>query len=192
MQLIHQKVAQPKPDALSASSLPLSIQHRYQTGSRKASVQSNGADICLCFPPDRNWHKINDSKVDYSADWGRGRLGTYQGLSPAGLYWSLAHLVQCRPNGPSWTWTQIWVQACMPDYSVNWTARSRAIQGWQRFQWCSSLTWRWPRRSHGPFGLKSAIEHWPSSMDPRQSTEKPLHEAMADRTSPVILSERFI
>ena len=40
-----------------------------------------------------------------------------------------AYLVQCGPDEPNWTWTQIWVQGCMPDYSLNWTARSSAIQG---------------------------------------------------------------
>ena len=59
----------------------------------------------------------------------------------------------------------------MPDYSLNWAARSSAMQGWQRCQWCSSPTWRWPNRSRGSFGLKSAIEH------AKQSAEKPLHEA---------------
>ena len=24
--------------------------------------------ICICLPPDRTWHKINDSKVDYGGD----------------------------------------------------------------------------------------------------------------------------
>ena len=23
-------------------------------------------DICLCLPPDRTWHKVNDPRVDYS------------------------------------------------------------------------------------------------------------------------------
>ena len=64
-----------------------------------------------------------------------------------GLCWSSAHLVQCEPDEPSWTWTQIWAQACMPDYSLNWTARFSVIQEWQRCQWCSSLTRRWPSRS---------------------------------------------
>ena len=40
--------------------------------------------------------------------------------------------------------TQIWVQARMPDYSLNWTAKS---QGWQRYQWYSSPSQRWPSRS---------------------------------------------
>ena len=106
--------------------------------------------------------------------WGF-RLGTSRGLSPAGLCWSSASLVQCGSDEPSLTWTQIWVQACMPDYSLNWTARSRAIQGWQKCQWCSLPTQRCPSQSGGPFDLKFAIEHWPSDTDTRQSTEKPLH-----------------
>ena len=48
--------------------------------------------------------------------------------SCTGLCWSLAHLMQCRPDELSWTWTQTWVQAWMLDYSLKWTARSSAIQ----------------------------------------------------------------
>ena len=77
--------------------------------------------------------------------------------------------MQCGPDEPSWTWTQIWVQAHMPDYSLNWTARSSAIQKWQRCQCC-----RWPSRSR---------EHWLSGTDARQSAEKLLHKAAADHTS---------
>ena len=51
---------------------------------------------------------------------------------------------------------------------------SSAIQGWQ---WCSSPIQRWPSRSWGPFDFKSAMEHWPSGTDARQSAEKPLFEA---------------
>ena len=45
----------------------------------------------------------------------------------------------------------------IPDYSLNWTARSSAIRRWQKCQWCSSPTRRWPSRSRRPFGLKSAF-----------------------------------
>ena len=100
-----------------------------------------------------------------------------RGSSPAWLCWSKAHLVQCEPDEPSWIWTQIWVQARMPGYSLNWKVRSSDIQRWQRCRWCSSPTRRWPSRNPGPFGLKSAMEHWPSGTDARQSAEKSLHEA---------------
>ena len=85
-------------------------------------------DICHCLPPDRTWHKVNDPKVDYGGDLGRGMWGTSRGSSPAGLYWSSALLVLCGPDEPRWSWTQIWVQACMSAYSLNWTARSSAIK----------------------------------------------------------------
>ena len=49
------------------------------------------------------------------------------------------HLVQCGPDEPSWTWTQTWVKARVHNNSLNWTARSSAIQGWQ---WCSWVTRR--------------------------------------------------
>ena len=71
---------------------------------------------------------VNDPKVDYSRDLGEGRLGRSWGLSPARLCWSSAHLVQCGSDEPSLTWTQIWVWARMPDYSLNWTARFSANQ----------------------------------------------------------------
>ena len=113
--------------------------------------------ICLCLPPDRTWHKVNDPKVDYSGDLGEGKVRHEPRLKPAGLCWSSAHLVQCRPDEPSWSWTQTWVQACMPDYSLNWTTRSSAIQGGQRCQWCSLPTWRWPNWSREPYDLESAF-----------------------------------
>ena len=59
----------------------------------------------------------------------------------------------------------------MPDYSLNWTARSNAIHGGRRCQCCSLPTRGYPSRSRGPFGLKSAMEHWPSGSDAIQSTE---------------------
>ena len=100
--------------------------------------------------------RSNDPKVDYSADIGKGEAQvTSRCSSPAELCWSSAYLVQCGPDEPSWTWTQIWVQAWMPDYSLNWTARSSAIQG---VKGRSSPTRRWTSRSWGPYGLKSAIE----------------------------------
>ena len=60
---------------------------------------------------------------------GRRRSSTSRGSSPAELCWSSAPLVQCGPGEPSWMWTKTWVQARMPDYNLNWTARSSAIQG---------------------------------------------------------------
>ena len=122
-------------------------------------------DICLCLPPDKTWHKVNDLKIDYSEDLGRGRLGTSRSLSPAWLCWSSAHFLQYGPDEPCWTWTQIYVQTCMPDYRLNRT-RSSALQ---RCQWCSSPTRRWPSRSWGPFGLKYAIEHWQMPDSPLKS-----------------------
>ena len=113
--------------------------------------------ICLCLPPDRTWYKVNDPKVDYSGDFGKEKSSTSRSSSPAGLCWSSAYLVQCRLDEPSWTWTQIWVQARMPDYSLNWTARSNAIHGGQRCQSCSSHTQKWPSQSRRPYGLKSAF-----------------------------------
>ena len=33
-----------------------------------------GQFICHCLPPDRTWHKVNDSKVDYSVGLGEGKV----------------------------------------------------------------------------------------------------------------------
>ena len=48
----------------------------------------------------------------------------------------------------------MWIQVRMPDYSLNWTARSSDIQTCQGW---SSPTQMWSRRRRGPFGLKSAF-----------------------------------
>ena len=104
-------------------------------------------------------------------------LDTSRSSCSTWLCWSSASLMQCGPNRPNWIWTQIWVQARMPDYRLNWTARSSVIQSLKRWQWCSLPTRRWPSWSRGSYSLKSAIEHWPSSTDARQSAEKPLREA---------------
>ena len=66
--------------------------------------------------------------------------------------------VLCGLDEPSWTWTQIWVQACTSDYSLNWTARSSAMQGWKRCLWCSSPSHWWPSRSGG--GLSASGLPW--------------------------------
>ena len=88
--------------------------------------------ISHCLPLDRTWHTVNDLKVDYRGCWGKERLGWSQDSNPAVLCWSLAHLVQCEPDEPCRTWIQTWVQARMPDYSLNWTKRSSAIQCYQK------------------------------------------------------------
>ena len=60
--------------------------------------------------------------------------------NPAGLCWSLdamwAWWVQCEPDKPSWTLTQTWFQARMPDYSLNWTNSSTILAG----QWSFAST----------------------------------------------------
>ena len=33
---------------------------------KKKYLKEIKVDICLCQPPDRTWHKVNDPKVDYS------------------------------------------------------------------------------------------------------------------------------
>ena len=58
--------------------------------------------------------------VGLREEGGKRRGGTSQGSSPVGLCWSSAHLVQCKPDEPNWTWTQTWVRARLLDYSLNW------------------------------------------------------------------------
>ena len=82
------------------------------------------------------------------------------------------HLVPCGSDEPSWTCTQIWFQARMPDYSLNWTERSIAIQGGPRCLLCSSSTRSWPCRGRRPFGHESTMENWPFGTDARQSAEQ--------------------
>ena len=98
--------------------------------------------------------RSNYPKVDFSGGLGEGKVGHEPRLGPC---WSSNPLVQRGPDEPSWSWTQIWVQVIMLDYSLNWTVRSSAIQGGQRCQSCSSPTQRWPNRSWRPFDLESLI-----------------------------------
>ena len=101
-----------------------------QSKQAKAHHVSNNRNTRALFPP--------PTRQDLTqGQWPEGRLkvgirggertSSSQGSKPAGLSWSLAHLVLYEPDEPSWTWTQTWVQAQMPDYSLNWTTRSSAI-----------------------------------------------------------------
>ena len=80
--------------------------------------------ICLCLPPDMTWHKVNDSKVGLKWGLEEGKVGHEPRFDPC-----LATLVICSLSAMWAWWAQIWVQALMPDYSLNWTAKSSAIQG---------------------------------------------------------------
>ena len=79
-------------------------------------------NICRCLPIDKTWHKV-------SIEWvlGEGKVGHELRLEPC-LTMLVIHLEQCEPDEPRWTWTQICVQARMPDYTVNWTAKSSFIK----------------------------------------------------------------
>ena len=108
----------------------------------------------------------------------RGRTDPNRSSSTTGLGRSLVSFVQCGFNEPSWKWTPKWVLARMPIYSLNWTARSSAIQRWQRCQCYSLPTRRWPSL------LTSSL---PWSMDlpgqVSQSTEKTFApRTVADRS----------
>ena len=83
----------------------------------------------------------------------RWRSGTSRGSSPAGLCWSSAHFVQCGPDEPSWTWTQIWDQVRIPNYSLNWTARSSAIQEETKVAYLKPVAF-WPQVCHWPLTVR--------------------------------------
>ena len=108
---------------LTVSSLPWRIDMS-STDEQSAKMP----DICFCLPLYSTWHKVNDLKVNCRL--GEGKMGYQLKLEPC--------LVQSGPDKPSWSWTKIWVQARMPDYSISWTARSNAIQMRPRCLCCSS------------------------------------------------------
>ena len=91
--------------------------------------------ICLFFPPDRTRQGQR-----YKGRFTVGAKG--EGVWAWAEAWALldyaGHSVQCEPDEPSWTWTKsMGVQTGMPDYSLNWTKRSSAIQCYQ----CSLPSW---------------------------------------------------
>ena len=115
--------------------------------------------ICLCLSPDRTRQNVNDLNVDYCRGWGNRRSGSSRDSNPVGLYWSSTHLVLCEPDEPCWTWAQIWVQALMSDYSLNWTKGSSAIQCCQ-WHHRPPPQRRWPSRSWEAFDLKYILDLW--------------------------------
>ena len=118
-------------------------------------------DSCLCLRPDRTWHKVNDPKVDYSGAWRKGRSGSNRGSNLAELCKSSTHLVQCKTDEPCRTWTQTWIQAGMPNNSLNWTKWSSDIQ-------CCQWHYRQPEggsaeaRSHLASNLSLTLDTAPS------------------------------
>ena len=109
-------------------------------------------------------------RSDYSEGWGRGRSGTSRGSSPAGLCWSLAHLVQCGPGEP-----KLDMDPNMDPGTDDWLLLKldREVHCYTKV----SINRRWPSRSQGLFGFESAIDHWLSGTDAREYAEKPLREA---------------
>ena len=101
----------------------LTVRLGCQTVHWKASAGSS--DISFWLPPDRTWDKIYDPKVDYSDGLGERKVGHEPRFEPC---WCSANLLQYETDEVSWSWAQICVQERMPDYSLNWTARSSAIQ----------------------------------------------------------------
>ena len=97
--------------------------------SEGESFDFYNGEVYLSLPPTRQ-DLTQGQRLEGRLLWGFrgiGRLGTSRGSNLARLCWLSARLLQCGPDEPSWTWTQICVQARMPDYSLNWTTRSSAI-----------------------------------------------------------------
>ena len=115
MQLVQRKVAQPKLGVLFDSA-------SHQAGFDAKSMTRRSIILGFREEEGQEWAEVR-ALLDY-----RGHRST----------------VQCGPDEPRWTWILIWVQAHMPYYSLNWTAKSSAIQGWQSCQWCSLPTRKWP------------------------------------------------
>ena len=66
--------------------------------STKQLLYGHLPDICLCLPPDRTWHKVNDSKVDYSGDLREWKVGKEPRLEPC---WTMPVI---GPLSAMWTW----------------------------------------------------------------------------------------
>ena len=117
-------------------------------------------DICLCLPPDRTWHKVNDPKVDYSGGYrgGEGRaraeawaLFEYAGHRPTLYNVGLMRLVGLGPKSGARHVCLVTAQTGQQgpvlykgDKSVNVAARPP--EGG-------------PSEDRRPFGIKFTMEH---------------------------------
>ena len=84
-------------------------------------------------------------RSDYSEVKEEGDQARVEARALLDYAWLSSHLVQCEPDE----------QSGIPDYSLNGTKGSSAIQC---LPMISSNTWRWPSWSQGPFGLESVLE----------------------------------
>ena len=134
-------MVQPKPVAFRPRTCP----GRWnRTGSGRAGF------ICHSLTPDRTWHKVNDSKVGLLWKLREQGVRLDPRLERCWTILVIGSLCAMWNDDPCWTWTQMWVQARMPDYSLNWTKRSSVIL-------CLSMTsspiricsWPWNRCSSG-------------------------------------------
>ena len=80
---------QTEAGGLTPSSLPLLSWVR-TSGCARGIVQ---AHICHCLPPDRTWHKVNDS-----GGLGEGDMGYELKLEPCGTMMQLAHPKVAQPK----------------------------------------------------------------------------------------------
>ena len=157
LQLALQKVAQPKPEVFQP-----------QVGHGALTY------ICLYLPSDRTWHQANDPKVDYSGDLGEGQFRHESRLKTC---WSSAHFVQCGPDMPNRSWIQICVLARIPCYSLNWTARSSAIQKGEKLSMLHLANPKVAQPKPGAFRPQVCHETLTFRHAAGQSAEKPPREA---------------
>ena len=54
--------------------------------------------FCLCLPPDRTWHKVNDPKVELLSGFGERKVGHEPSLEPC---WTMLVI---GPFSAMWTW----------------------------------------------------------------------------------------
>ena len=68
--------------------------------------------------PDRTSQNVNDPKVGSKWGLGEGKIQARAEARAQLFYAGHRPTVQWGPDDPSWSWTQIWAQARMPDYSI--------------------------------------------------------------------------
>ena len=87
--------------------------------------------ICLCFPPDRTWHKWLEGRIIVGVRERKGRTRTEAWALLVSILGLSDHLVQMWAGEPGWTWDPNMSPVTDASYSLNWTTGSCAIQKFQ-------------------------------------------------------------
>ena len=82
--------------------------------------------VHLSLPPTRQDFRQGQitRTSDYSGGFGEGKVEPEPRLEPCWSMQVIGSISTMWADEPSWTWIQTWVQARMPDYSLNWTTGS--------------------------------------------------------------------